>query len=145
MASAGGRGRRGGGGELTPLSIGLGLAIAFVMTAANVYLGLYAGMTVSASIPAAVLGLAAYRLLGRRDARSVNMVQTLASSGESLAAGAIFTVPALVLVGAWQDFRFWPTTAMVVAGGLLGIGFMVPLRRLLIHKPADAFWLSGRG
>ena len=63
-----------------------------------------------------MLGLGAYRLLGRRDAKATNIVQTLASSGESLAAGAIFTVPALVLVGAWQDFKFWPTTLIVTAG-----------------------------
>src|SRR6187402_1191672 len=85
-------------GEFTVLSVGLGLLIALVMTAANVYLGLYAGMTVSASIPAAVLGMGAYRMLGRRDILGTNIVQTLASSGESLAAGAIFTIPALVLV-----------------------------------------------
>ena len=119
-------------GEFTFLSVGLGLVVALIMTAANVYLGLYAGMTVSASIPAAVLGMAAYRSLGRRDMLGANIVQTLASSGESLAAGAIFTVPALVLVGAWQDFKFWPTTLIAMTGGLLGIAFMVPLRRLLI-------------
>lgn len=124
--------RIGAPGEFTFLSVGLGLFIALIMTAANVYLGLYAGMTVSASIPAAVLGMAAYRVLGKRDIRGANIVQTLASSGESLAAGAIFTVPALVLVGAWQDFRFWPTTLIAMTGGLLGIAFMVPLRRLLI-------------
>ena len=119
-------------GEFTLLSVGLGLIIALVMTAANVYLGLYAGMTVSASIPAAVLGMGAYRLVGQRDILGTNIVQTLASSGESLAAGAIFTIPALVLVGAWQDFKFWPTTLITMAGGLLGIAFMVPLRKLLI-------------
>jgi putative OPT family oligopeptide transporter len=121
-----------GAGEFTLLSVGLGLIIALVMTAANVYLGLYAGMTVSASIPAAVLGMAAYRALGKRNILGTNIVQTLASSGESLAAGAIFTLPALVLVGAWQDFKFWPTTLITMSGGLLGIAFMVPLRKLLI-------------
>ncbi|MEO6095126.1 MAG: oligopeptide transporter, OPT family [Fibrobacteria bacterium] len=121
-----------GAGEFTLLSVGLGLIIALVMTAANVYLGLYAGMTVSASIPAAVLGMAAYRVLGKRNILGTNIVQTLASSGESLAAGAIFTIPALVLVGAWQDFKFWPTTLITMSGGLLGIAFMVPLRKLLI-------------
>jgi putative OPT family oligopeptide transporter len=130
-------------GELTFSSIGIGLVIAVVMTAANVYLGLYAGMTVSASIPAAVLGMGAYRLLGRRDARTTNIVQTIASSGESLAAGAIFTIPALVLVGAWQDFRFWPTTLIVLSGGLLGIAFMVPLRRLLMTESPELTYPEG--
>lgn len=130
-------------GEFTLLSIGLGLVVALVMTAANVYLGLYAGMTVSASIPAAVLGMAAYRVLGRRDMLGANIVQTLASSGESLAAGAIFTVPALVLVGAWQDFKFWPTTLIAMTGGLLGIAFMVPLRRLLIVESPQLTYPEG--
>lgn len=130
-------------GELTLLSVGLGLVIAVVMTAANVYMGLRVGMTVSASIPAAVLGMGAYRILGRKDAKAVNIVQTLASSGESLAAGAIFTIPALVLVGAWQDFKFWPTTAIVVSGGLLGIAFMVPLRRILIVNSPELTYPEG--
>lgn len=130
-------------GEFTWLSVGLGLGIALIMTAANVYLGLYAGMTVSASIPSAVLGMAAYRMLGRREVLGANIVQTLASSGESLAAGAIFTVPALVLVGAWQDFRFWPTTLIAMTGGLLGIAFMVPLRRLLIVESPQLTYPEG--
>ena len=130
-------------GEFTLLSVGLGLLIALVMTAANVYLGLYAGMTVSASIPAAVLGMGAYRLLGRRDILGTNIVQTLASSGESLAAGAIFTIPALVLVGAWQDFKFWPTTLITMSGGLLGIAFMVPLRKLLIVESPQLTYPEG--
>lgn len=125
------------------LSVGLGLVIALVMTAANVYLGLYAGMTVSASIPAAVLGMGAYRLLGRRDILGTNIVQTLASSGESLAAGAIFTIPALVLVGAWQDFKFWPTTLITMSGGLLGVAFMVPLRKLLIVESPHLTYPEG--
>jgi len=130
-------------GEFTWLSVGLGLGIALVMTAANVYLGLYAGMTVSASIPSAVLGMAAYRMLGRREVLGSNIVQTLASSGESLAAGAIFTIPALVLVGAWKDFRFWPTTLISMTGGLLGIAFMVPLRRLLIVESPHLTYPEG--
>lgn len=135
--------RRFAPGEFTLLSVGLGLVVALVMTAANVYLGLYAGMTVSASIPAAVLGMAAYRALGRRDMLGANIVQTLASSGESLAAGAIFTIPALVLVGAWQDFKFWPTTLIAMTGGLLGIAFMVPLRRLLIVESKQLTYPEG--
>jgi putative OPT family oligopeptide transporter len=130
-------------GEFTLLSVGLGLAIALVMTAANVYLGLYAGMTVSASIPAAVLGMGAYRMLGKRDILGTNIVQTLASSGESLAAGAIFTIPALVLVGAWQDFKFWPTTLITMSGSLLGIAFMVPLRKLLIVESPQLTYPEG--
>jgi putative OPT family oligopeptide transporter len=143
VGTTSGAGGRMAPGEFTWLSVGLGLAIALVMTAANVYLGLYAGMTVSASIPSAVLGMAAYRMLGRREILGANIVQTLASSGESLAAGAIFTIPALVLVGAWQDFRFWPTTLIAMTGGLLGIAFMVPLRRLLIVESPQLTYPEG--
>ncbi|HIA48112.1 MAG TPA: oligopeptide transporter, OPT family, partial [Candidatus Hydrogenedentes bacterium] len=119
--------------EVTPLSVGLGIVLACVLGAANVYLGLYAGMTVSASIPAAVVSMAVLRGIFKRGTiLENNIAQTIASTGESLAAGAIFTIPALVLVGAWQDFKFWPTTFIVMFGGLLGVIFMVPLRRALI-------------
>jgi putative OPT family oligopeptide transporter len=118
------------------LALGVGLVLALVLTAANLYLGLYAGMTVSASIPAAVLGLGLYRALGRRtrrDVHGVNLVQTLASSGESMAAGALFTLPSLVIAGVWSRFSFWPSFLMVASGGLLGIVLMVPLRRKLME------------
>ncbi|PIR22047.1 MAG: oligopeptide transporter, OPT family [Deltaproteobacteria bacterium CG11_big_fil_rev_8_21_14_0_20_45_16] len=119
--------------ELTLLSISVGAVIGVVMTAANVYLGLYAGLTVSASIPAAVMALAFYRgILKRDNILESNIVQTMASAGESLAAGVIFTIPALVIVGAWKDFAFWPTTLIAVLGGLLGVVFMIPLRKALI-------------
>ena len=119
--------------EFTLLAVGIGLMVGVVMTAANVYLGLYAGMTVSASIPAAVIAMGIFRgVLRRQSILESNMVQTIASAGESIAGGIIFTLPALVLVGAWQDFRFWPTTLIAIAGGLLGVAFMVPLRRALI-------------
>lgn len=119
--------------ELSPLSIGLGIIIGIIMTAANVYLGLYAGMTVSASIPAAVMAMGIMRgVLRKTNIFEVNIVQTMASAGESLAAGVIFTLPALVLVGAWKNFDFWSTTAIAVAGGVLGVVFMIPLRKALI-------------
>lgn len=130
--------------ELTPLSIGLGITIGVIMTAANVYLGLYAGMTVSASIPAAVIAMGVLMgLLKTRDIFQANIVQTMASAGESLAAGVIFTLPALVLVGAWQGFDFWATTTIAVAGGLLGVVFMIPLRRALIVEHTELTYPEG--
>ena len=130
--------------ELTPLTLAVGLAIAVVMTAANVYLGLYAGLTVSASIPAAVIAAGIIQgLLKRRGVLEANIVQTMASAGESLAAGIIFTVPALVIVGAWQDFAFWPTTLIGISGGLLGVVFMIPLRRTLIHQQKNLSYPEG--
>ncbi len=130
--------------ELTLTSVGLGLLIGISMTAATVYLGLYAGMTVSASIPAGVLAMGFYRLLRRPDAvLESNIVQTMASAGESLAAGVIFTVPALMIVGAWTEFKFWPTTLIAACGGLLGIIFMVPLRKVLIEEDKDLIYPEG--
>ncbi len=130
--------------EFTLTAIGLGLIIAVVMTAANVYLGLYAGMTVSASIPAAVIAMGVFKGILRRDSvHESNIVQTMASAGESLAAGIIFTLPALVIVGAWNDFQFWPTTLIAISGGLLGIIFMIPLRRALIEDEKELIYPEG--
>lgn len=130
--------------ELTPSSITLGIIIGVIMTAANVYLGLYAGMTISASIPAAVLAMGVYNGVLRRPAlHESNIVQTMASSGESLAAGIIFTLPALIIVGIWKDFDFWPTTLIAMAGGLLGVIFMIPLRRALIVEDKTLTYPEG--
>ena len=91
--------------ELTLRAIVLGLILGTVMTAANTYLGLYAGMTISASIPAAIASMGVLRgLLKRGTLLENNIVQTMASSGESVAAGIIFTVPALVIAGVWTEF-----------------------------------------
>jgi len=130
--------------EATLRAIGIGALLAIVMGAANCYLGLYAGMTVSASIPAAVISMAILRgILRNGTILENNIAQTMASTGESLAAGAIFTIPALLLVGVWKDFEFWPTTAIVTCGGLLGVIFMVPLRRALIVNRPDLIYPEG--
>ena len=130
--------------EMTIIAVVLGGLLSIVMGAANTYLGLKAGMTVSASIPAAVISTAILRGIFRRGTvLENNIVQTMASTGESLAAGAIFTIPALLLVGAWQDFKFWPTTLIVLLGGLLGVVFMVPLRRALIVGRPELVYPEG--
>ena len=121
--------------ELTISSVAIGLALAVVMGAANVYLGLKVGMTVSASIPAAVLSMLLLRLLhGSGRLLEANQAQTAASAGESLAAGIIFTMPALVLVGAWQRFDPLLTTLVALAGGLLGVVLMIPMRRVFVAR-----------
>jgi len=130
--------------EFTLTAILLGITIGVVMTAANVYLGLYAGMTVSASIPAAVIAMGVYKgILRQNSIHQANIVQTMASAGESLAAGVIFTLPALVIVGAWKDFEFWPTTLIAISGGLLGIVFMIPLRKALIQDEEELIYPEG--
>jgi putative OPT family oligopeptide transporter len=118
--------------EITIKAVVLSVILAAVLAAANAYLGLFAGMTVSASIPAAVASMAILRFFQRSNILENNIVQTAASSGEALAAGVIFTIPALLLVGYWADFDYWQTTVIATVGGLLGVLFTIPLRRALI-------------
>ena len=118
--------------EITPKAIVLSVVLAAILAAANAYLGLFAGMTVSASIPAAVVSMAVLRLFRRSNILENNIVQTAASSGEALAAGLIFTIPALLLVGYWTSFDYRQTMLIGMVGGLLGVLFTIPLRRALI-------------
>lgn len=130
--------------ELTIKALALGIFLALLMCAANTYLGLYAGMTVSASIPAAVISMGILRGIFRRGTiLENNIAQTSASAGESLAAGIIFTVPALVIIGAWRDFNFWATTLIAILGGCLGVLFMIPLRRTLIVEEKQLTYPEG--
>ena len=123
--------------EITPVSITLGIILAVLFGAANAYLGLRVGMTVSASIPAAVLSMGIIRIIMKRDSiLENNMVQTIGSAGESLAAGAIFTLPALFMWAAESDAvhkpSFWVIAIISLCAALLGLIFMVPLRSALI-------------
>ena len=122
--------------EFTATSIIMGLILAVVFGAANAYLGLRVGMTVSASIPAAVISMGVIRKLMKKDSiLESNMVQTIGSAGESLAAGAIFTMPALFLwakEGVMDQPSLLTVMAISLCGGLLGVLFMVPLRNALI-------------
>ncbi len=124
--------------EITPVSIFLGILLAVIFGAANAYLGLRVGMTVSASIPAAVISMGVIRVLLRRNSiLESNMVQTIGSAGESLAAGAIFTLPVLFLwakEGIMDKPDIIEITLITLFGGMLGILFMVPLRNALIVK-----------
>lgn len=123
--------------ELTVVSVILGLSLAVVFGAANAYLGLRVGMTISASIPAAVISMGIVRIILRRNSiLENNMVQTIGSAGESLAAGAIFTIPALFMWAAENPEvsapSFWNITIIALLGGILGVLFMIPLRAALI-------------
>ena len=124
--------------EITVTSIIMGIILAVVFGAANAYLGLRVGMTVSASIPAAVIAMGVIRVIMRKNSiLESNIVQTIGSAGESLAAGAIFTLPALFLwaaVGKMDKPGIIEITVIALLGGLLGIFFMVPLRNALIVK-----------
>ncbi len=124
--------------ELTVTSIIMGVLLAVVFGAANAYLGLRVGMTVSASIPAAVIAMGVIRVIMRKNSiLESNIVQTIGSAGESLAAGAIFTLPTLFLwaaEGKMEKPGILEITVIALIGGLLGVFFMVPLRNALIVK-----------
>ncbi|MBR6650767.1 MAG: oligopeptide transporter, OPT family [Clostridia bacterium] len=124
--------------EITLTSIVMGIILAVIFGAANAYLGLRVGMTVSASIPAAVLAMGVIRVIMRKNSiLESNIVQTIGSAGESVAAGAIFTLPALFLwasSGTMEKPDIIEITLIALLGGLLGVFFMVPLRNALIVK-----------
>ncbi len=124
--------------EITVTSIIVGILLSVIFGAANAYLGLRVGMTVSASIPAAVIAMGVIRVLMRKNSiLESNMVQTTGSAGESLAAGAIFTLPALFLwaaEGKTETPSILSITLIALIGGLLGVFFMIPLRNALIVK-----------
>ena len=110
----------------------LGIALALILGAANAYLGLYAGLTVSASIPAAVISMAILRILGGATILENNVVQTIASAGEAVAAGAIFTFPAIVILGHHGPLPYLEVTGLSAAGGTMGALLVVFLRRAYI-------------
>tara|TARA_B100000686_G_scaffold332219_1_gene396728 strand:- start:382 stop:2250 length:1869 start_codon:yes stop_codon:yes gene_type:complete len=118
--------------EITIKAIILGILLSALLAGANAYLGLFAGMTVSASIPAAVISMGILNFFRNSNILENNIVQTAASAGESLAAGVIFTIPALVLMGYWTSFDYVEIAKISAIGGLIGILFTVPLRRALI-------------
>ena len=118
--------------EITIKARLLGIILSMVLAGANAYLGLFAGMTVSASIPAAVISMGILSVFKKSNILENNIVQTAASAGESLAAGVIFTIPALLLIGYWQDFNYIEIAKIAAIGGVIGVLFTVPLRRALI-------------
>ncbi|MGH8194233.1 MAG: OPT family oligopeptide transporter [Woeseiaceae bacterium] len=118
--------------QLTPRAVILAIFLAMILAAANAYLGLFAGLTVATAIPAAVVSMGVLRLLGGGTILENNIVQTGASAGSSIAAGVIFTIPALVILGYWEDFRYSWVLVIAGLGGLLGVLFSVPLRRTMI-------------
>ena len=118
--------------EITLKAVILGIVLSMILAGANAYLGLFAGMTVSASIPAAVISMGVLSLFRKSNILENNIVQTAASAGESLAAGVIFTIPALVLLGYWETFDYMEVAKIATIGGVIGVLFTIPLRRALI-------------
>ena len=120
--------------EFTVRAVILGALFGLLFGAVSVYVGLRAGLTVSASIPIAVLSISILRAFGRATILENNIVQTTGSAGESLAAGVMFTLPALIFLGFGSEFTFWRIFPLALLGGWLGVLFMIPLRRQLIVK-----------
>jgi putative OPT family oligopeptide transporter len=121
-------------GEFTIRAVVLGALFGLLFGAVTVYVGLRAGLTVSASIPISVLSISILRAFGRSTILENNVVQTTGSAGESLAAGVMFTIPALIFLGFGKEFTFWRIFPLALLGGWLGVLFMVPIRRQLIVK-----------
>ncbi len=124
--------------EFTLRAVVIGLVLTVVLGAANAYLGLRAGMTIAATYPAAVIAMAVLRLR-RGTILEENMARTVGSIGEAVAAGAIFTLPAFVISGAWASFDFgeayWKSATLMLVGGMLGILFVTMLRRMMVTDP----------
>src|SRR5580704_15869531 len=120
--------------EFTLRAVVLGSLFGLLFGAVTVYVGLRAGLTVSASIPIAVLSISILRAFGRSTILENNIVQTTGPAGESLAAGVMFTIPALIFLGFGSEFTFWRIFPLALLGGWLGVLFMIPLRRQLIVK-----------
>lgn len=125
--------------ELTFRAVFLAIILAMILAAANTYLGLFAGLTIASAIPAAVVSMAILKLFGGGHILENNIVSTGASAGSSIATGVIFTIPALIILGYWQDFRYSWVLAIAGLGGLLGVLFSVPLRRSMIVDQGLAF------
>ena len=125
---------------MTIRTIILGVLLSVILGAANAYLGLFAGMTISASIPAAVLSMGILSFFKNSNIKENNLVQTSASAGESLAAGIIFTIPAIILIGTedsfigWENFDYVKIFLYSFLGGIMGIFFTIPLRKALIEN-----------
>src|SRR5215213_3500845 len=128
--------------EFTVRALILGLIMCVVLGAANAYLGLKAGQTIAATYPAAVIGMAVLRVF-KGSILEENIARTAGSIGESVAAGAIFTIPAFYLVKAWPQFDspevYWKSTALMLVGSVLGVLFVSLIRRVMVEDPELPF------
>lgn len=125
--------------EFTFKSVLLSIILAIVLSAANAYLALKIGTTVSASIPASVLAIGILRFFKNSNVLEINLIQTAASAGEGMAAALSFVLPAMVIMQIWQGFPYWQTALVTILGGILGVLFSVPLRHILLNLPTLRF------
>ena len=125
--------------EITVKAVILSIFLAIILAASNTYLALKIGTTISASIPAAVIAIGVLRLFRRHNVLECNIVQTAASAGEAVAAASSFVLPAFLIVHFWMGFHYLETMIVVGLGGVLGVAFSVPLRRVLLDMPLLPF------
>lgn len=125
--------------EITFKVIILSIILAALLSAANTFLALKIGLLASASIPAAILSMGILRLFRRSNILENNLVQTAASAGEAVAGGIVYTIPGLIIISYWSHFSYWENVAIALAGGILGVLFSIPLRRLLVTDPTLGF------
>src|ERR1700716_433244 len=128
--------------EFSMRALLIGLVMTVILGAANAYLGLHAGITIAATYPAAVIGMAVVRIF-KGSILEENIARTAGSIGESVAAGAIFTLPAFLIAGAWPSFApkdaYWKSTALMVVGSILGVLFVSLVRRVMVEDPELPF------
>lgn len=125
--------------EMTLKAIILAVILTVILAAANAFLALKVGLTIAASIPASVISMGILHLFKRSNALESNLVQTAASGGEALASGLVFSLPALLILHYWAGFDYWMTMIVALLGGLLGVLFTVPVRKVLLNEPSLRF------
>ncbi len=125
--------------EITVKAVVLSIFLTIILAAANAYLGLKVGMTISASIPAAVISMAVLGMFKQSNVLENNIVQTAASCGEAITGIVAFTLPALLVIGYWNNFAYWPTMLIAGLGGTLGVLLSVPLRKVLLNDKRLTF------
>jgi putative OPT family oligopeptide transporter len=125
--------------ELTLRSILLAIFLTVILAMSNAYLALKLGILTSASIPAAILSMGILRLFKNATLLENNAVQTAASAGEAVAGGIVYTIPALIIIEYWHGFDYWTNFFIAASGGVLGVLFSIPLRRILVHEPILKF------
>lgn len=125
--------------ELTLRCVVLSIILTVILAAANAYLALRLGLLASASIPAAIVSMGVLRLFKGATILENNAVQTAASAGEAVAGGIVYTIPALIILNYWHRFNYWDNFFIAFCGGVLGVLFSIPLRRVLVHDPGLRF------
>lgn len=125
--------------QLTFRIVVISIILTIILATANAFLALKLGMLTSASIPAAILAMGILRFFKNSSIHENNLIQTAASAGEAVAGGIVYTIPALVVIGFWQQFSYWENFFLALISGLLGVIFSIPLRRKLVHHPSFSF------